>query len=348
VKQQVFYPLIFLISLIFFGIAQMLPSFSTAELQESMQKASVRMDQASLKLKECREESGLQLNLQTDINATGLIGVEFSDITTSLGQLEAKRTTANPNFAALMIVLLNQAGVKQGDTIAVGASGSFPALLLAVLSASQALELRPLVIFSIGASQWGANDPDFHGLKMWDCLVKNDLWDFELVALSLGGDRDRGENMSAQGYTLAKNSIDKSGVTFIDEPDLIRNVATRMRLYKQAAGSAAIKVFINIGGSYANLGTDSAVLSVPPPEKRGVLFAMAAEKVPVIHLLYIRGLAREFGLPWDPAPLPHPGTGAIFQRNPGRDPQFMIFAVSYLLLVFTLIFIHFRSGRNII
>lgn len=358
VKKQVFYPLIFFISLVFFGLAQLLPSFSGTGLQESMRQAANRMELASQQIKGCREETGWRPDLKTDINATGLIGLEFSTITTSLGQLPAKRTTTNPNFAGLMVLLLSQAGVKRGDTVAVGASGSFPALLLAVISACRELDLKPLVIFSIGASQWGANDPDFHGLEIWDCLVKKGLWDLSPIALSMGGDRDIGENMPAEGYTLIKKSIEKSGVVFIDEPELTHNVAARMRFYKQAAGAAAIKAFVNIGGSYANLGIDSAVLAVkpgvsrinviPPVDKRGVLFAMAAEKVPVIHLLFIRGLVGEYGLPWDPAPLPGPDIGRILQHAPIRGRLFSALALSYLLLVSALIYFYFQSRGSVL
>ena len=71
-----------------------------------------------------------------DTGHTGLIGPEWSDLTTTLGDPEAKRTTINPNFAGLIAELLIQAGVKQGDTIAIGSSASFPALLIASLSAA--------------------------------------------------------------------------------------------------------------------------------------------------------------------------------------------------------------------
>ena len=131
------------------------------------------MAEAESVLKECRKTSGLAADLESDINDTGLIGMENSIITTSIGHLRAKRTSTNPNLAGLVVYFLNDCGVKRGDVIAVGASSSFPALVVATLAAAKALGLKPLVISSLGASQWGANDPDFHWLKMWGCLQKN-------------------------------------------------------------------------------------------------------------------------------------------------------------------------------
>ena len=55
---------------------------------------------------------------------------------TNTGSLEAKRTTLNPNWAAVVVQLLFDAGVERGGTIAIGVSGSFPALNLAAFSAA--------------------------------------------------------------------------------------------------------------------------------------------------------------------------------------------------------------------
>ena len=60
-------------------------------------------------------------------------------------------------------------------------------------------------------------------------------------------------------------------------------------------------------------------IEAPPLPDRGVLFEMAAQGTPVIHLLHVRGLALRYGLPWDPIPLPAPGTTAgSGQRHAAR------------------------------
>ena len=71
-----------------------------------------------------------------------MIGQRWSGMTTTLGVLEAKRTSTHPDFAAAIVSLLKQCGAKPGDRVAINLSGSFPALGLSALSAAQVLEFR--------------------------------------------------------------------------------------------------------------------------------------------------------------------------------------------------------------
>ncbi|HSA94438.1 MAG TPA: poly-gamma-glutamate system protein, partial [Acidobacteriota bacterium] len=139
-------------------------------LRDEMLQASTLMAAAEAAVRDCRVKAGVAIDPEADPNGTGLVGLETSPITTSLGNLGAKRTTTNPNFAGLVAALLAEAGVRSGDTIAVGASGSFPALIIATLSAARVMNLRVLLVTSLGASEWGANDPAFGWLDMDDCL----------------------------------------------------------------------------------------------------------------------------------------------------------------------------------
>ena len=344
---------LFFLSVLFYALAQIIPNRSAAALKRDMIEASQIMAEATDTLKECRRVLGLRTDLESDINDTGLIGVDQSVITTSVGLLEAKRTSVNPNFAGLIVKLLHACGVKRGDAIAVGASGSFPALIVAALSAAKALEVQPLVISSLGASQWGANDPYFHWLKMSDCLAEHGAISMQPIVVTLGGERDTGEDMDERGRTLLLEEIRKSGILFLSEPDLMENVRLRMNIYKQEAGERPIKAFVNVGGSWANMGTDSSILrlkpglnkigSLPALENRGMISAMAAENIPVIHLLFVRGLARDYGLPWDPVPLPGPGEGALYKSLKEKQASFLFLAVLYLALILLVIIFRKRA-----
>lgn len=334
---------LFIISLSFFLLAQFIPFRKGDSISGDMLRASEIMGEALAALKECQSEGGLPLDRENDPNQTGLIGIEFSPLTTTIGNLEAKRTTTNPNFAALVVYLLQEAGVERGDIVAVGASSSFPALIVAVLSAAKAMDLHPLIINSLGASQWGANIRDYNWLDMLNCLLKAGIFGFEPIAFSLGGEKDNGEDMSPEGRSFLIEEINKSGFPFIDESELRENVEYRMQLYEKSAAGKKIKAFINIGGSWANMGTDAKVLELkpglvrirqlPPLGNRGVIFEMASRKIPVIHLLFIRGLVERYGLSWDPVPLPSPGKERLFQRSRERQPLFLVLSVVYLLLV---------------
>lgn len=307
-----------------------------------MTRASEVMAGALEALRGCRGAIGLEWDPAQDVNRTGLIGLEHSVLTTSIGSLEAKRTTTNPNFAGLLVYLMKEAGVKEGDAVAVGASGSFPALAVAAVAAAEVMRAEPLVILSLGASQWGANHPRFHGLSILDCLLDRGVIRSRPIAVSLGGDRDSGEDMLPEGRDLLVQDIHSRAYPLVLEPSLQRNVEDRMRLYAEKAGRMRIAVFVNIGGNHANMGTSPEVLNLKPgltkvntlpdPEHRGVLHEMASRGIPVIHLLFIRGLAERYLLPWDPVPLPEPGEGELYSLTGSKQPAFLVVAGAYFFV----------------
>ncbi|MCX6570801.1 MAG: poly-gamma-glutamate system protein [Candidatus Aminicenantes bacterium] len=323
--------------------------FPEPDVRAEMNKASRTMAAATAAIRACRVEEGAPVDRETDPNGTGLIGLETSPITTSAGRLEAKRTTTNPNFAALVVSLFHEAGVRRGDAVAVGASSSFPALIVATLSAAEVMGLEPVVISSLGASEWGANIPGFNWTDMEDCLRAAGVLAISPLARAIGGDEDVGRDMSPEGRALLESRIRESGVPFLEESDLERNVELRMKLYREGAGTRPIKAFVNIGGSWANIGTNSEVLKlrpglasgvfVPPPTERGVLQAMAAEKIPVIHLLNIKGLCERYGLPWDPRPLPRPGEGPLFRDAAGKNWPSVALTAVYVLAMIVIMFL---------
>ncbi len=335
-----------ILSVVYLFLARFFPS-GAPEVRDEMIAASRLMARSTAALKECRTGRGLPVDPSADPNGTGLIGEEGSAITTSAGRLEAKRTTTNPAFAGLLVSLLHQAGVRRGDVIAVGASSSFPALVVATLAAAKAMGVEPLIISSLGASEWGGNIPSFSWLDMEDCLNEARLIDVRPIARAIGGDEDIGRDMSPEGRALLAARIRAGGAPFLEEPDLGRNVARRMALYREAAGSRPVKAFVNIGGSWANLGTDADVLKiepglargvlVPPPARRGVIQAMAADGVPVIHLLNVRGLCERYGLPWDPRPLPAPGEGPFYRRAAAGSATNIVLTAAYVLAMLALL-----------
>lgn len=313
------------------------------KLRNEMIRASRLMEEAVAAIRSCREARGVPIDITTDVNATGLIGLEDSSITTSLGNLEAKRTTTDPNFAGLVVSLLSGAKVEPGDAISIGASSSFPALIVASLCAARAMGVEPLLICSLGASQWGANHPDFFWIDIQNCLDRAGVLAIRPLAFSLGGEGDRGEDMSPEGRTFLIQKARDSGIPFLEEGGLIENVRERLRLYEEASGGKKIKAFINVGGGYANMGIDSEILKVgpglanirrlPSPERRGVIFEMTSRGIPVVHLLHIKGLCDRYGLAWDPRPLARPGEGVLYQAKILSKTRFFLIAGIYFLLV---------------
>jgi poly-gamma-glutamate system protein len=255
--------------------------------------------------------------------------------------LEAKRTSLHPDLAGLLVHLLEGAGVRSGDTVALGASGSFPGLLLAGLAAVKALEARPVSILSLGASSFGATRPELHLLRIYRIFQDGGIVDVPPAAVSLGGEGDVGGGLSQVLREELRRAVSDAGVPLLEFPDLAENVAHRMEIYGRPAA------FVNAGGAEANLGTSPAVLGLPPGlllpagirwdgeipgrARRGVLFEMLARDVPVLHLLHIRGLALRHGLPWDPVPLPEPGTAPLLSGSSGTGVGLWTITAGYLL-----------------
>lgn len=316
-------------------------------------KASQIMLNAISTISAFRDSAGIPIDITVDPNRTGIIGSELSPIATTLGNLEAKRTTTNPNFAAVIVQLLDEAGVVAGDTIAIGCSASFPALMIATLAAAQAMHVHPVFIMSLGTSSFGATNPDFDLLDIFDFLYQKKIFTVPPAAISLGGDLDIGRDFEPETRERLIQQIKSSGIPFIYEPSLEKNVSQRMKVYVGNSSLSRIAAFVNIGGSHTNLGTSELILKVKPgltkpnfiPAKaeRGVLFEMAARNVPIIHLLYIKGLALHYGLPWDPIPLPVPGDLGSLTNQKNQTSRFWVIAVIYFGALISLVFYGAKS-----
>ena len=82
-------------------------------------KAASLAKKAAETLKDYRLEKGVFIDDVNDPNQTALIGQEYTQITTDRGYIEAKLSSTNPNFAAVIVQLLEDAGVNEGDNVAV-------------------------------------------------------------------------------------------------------------------------------------------------------------------------------------------------------------------------------------
>ena len=280
------------------------------------------MARALESIKALRHSKGLPIDRDLDPNQTGIIGDEFTPLTTSLGDVEAKRTSANPAFAAVLVKYFSDAGLTRGDVVAVGASGSLPALLLATLSAARVLDLEPVVIYSVGASMYGANIPGFTCVDMLARLRADGLLPYHIAAVSPGGEEDNGAGaLFDEAGTALVAEARRTTLPMVSGTSLAERIQWRLRLFDTAAGDRPIRCFVNIGGASANVGDTPEWLAlpnglllrvarVPSSPTRGLVFEFAARGVPVVHLLHVAGLARDNHLPYDPIPLARPDHGS--------------------------------------
>jgi poly-gamma-glutamate system protein len=160
---------------------------------------------------------------------------------------------------------------------------------------------------------------------------------YRFVAVAPGGERDTGKGVlfDEDGTTLVDEAR-KTGLPVLGGGTLAANIQERLRVFDRAAGGRPIRCFVNIGGASANYGDTPASLELPgglvrrvaalPGEPtRGLVFEFAARGIPVVHLLYVRGLAKSNHLPYDPVPFPpfgeiqnHPRTDFL-PRHPGNQ-----------------------------
>jgi hypothetical protein len=205
--------------------------------QEKLAAANLAQEAFDV-IKAARIDVGPPIDRTIDPTESGLIGIPMSPVTTVIGDVSAKQTSVNPNFAAIIVEMLKEAGVKDGDVVAVGMSGSFPALNICTYAACETLNVRPLVISSASASQWGANVPALlwpdmerilrnkgrkipilgeDGQPVLDdngepTFKEDGLFTITSIACSIGGHQDRGLGLNEDGLRLVKASIERNGL----------------------------------------------------------------------------------------------------------------------------------------
>ena len=287
---------------------------------------------------------------EADPAQTGMIGLLTSPVTSDSASLSAKQTSVNPNFAAAIVQMLKKAGMKDGDLVAVGCTGSFPALNICTYAAINTLNLKPVIISSAASSQWGANDPEFLWLDMEKVLYERDVFPYRSVAASLGGVEDKAIGISNLGKRKLTDGIKRNAIRMINSKDYLNSIEQRMSIYQEHAGDLPIKAYINVGGGTVSVGTRWGKRTFEPGLNLrkptggryydSVMTRFIDDGIPVIHLAGIERLAIKYGLPLQPASLPIPGEGEIFYRAEYNK----WLAGSVLLIIVISMYVLIRSG----
>lgn len=271
-------------------------------------------------VKAYKAELGIPLS-EEDYHETGMIGESFTGITTTLGAIEAKRTTAWPDMGALCVRLLYEAGVRPGDTVGAGFSGSFPAMNLAVIAACQVMNVKLVYISSVGASTYGANNPELTFPEMAHRLVEDGLLETDSTAVTMGGDQDVGGGMVDPALREEiRSRLLEMGLPLLEEPDFHRNLQLRQQIYQE---NGPIDCFVAVGGNITSMGLGEVGIGlgqgVLSPQQivrltpdSGLVQRYLSEGIPAINLLNIRKLVTDYGLPYDPDSWPEMGSSAVY------------------------------------
>ena len=322
-------------------------------------KAANLMKESMVELKNVRMEAGVFIDDENDPNETGLVGSPFSLITTDEGDLDAKLTTLDPNFSAGMVELMLRMNLQKGDTVAILLTGSMPGANIAVLTAANAMGLIPMVITSVGASQWGANHADFTWLDMESILFNKGLINTRSVAASVGGRNDMGRLLSPAGREIIISNIENYNIPLIRKNRLAENIDERMKLFESFNKITNYSAMINVGGGVASLGTsfnskllpagiinrsDVVNISIRDGGIEGVLAKFAKKNVPVLHVLNIKSLTEKLGMPFAPIPIPEVGSGVLY----AEEKYNILIATVCLFIVCGLVFgVGYQSKQKI-
>lgn len=303
-----------------------------------------QMEEAMAHIRELRQKSR-RIDADVDPLDSGLIGVSSSPVTSLSGHLPAKQTTINPNWAAVALKMLREAGVEKDDIVAVAVSGSFPALNLAAYTAIEQLGAKPIIIVSGSASQWGANVPGLTWIDMARELRAAGLISSTEVAGSLGGAEDRGIGVSERGKDIIRLAIKRSDIQFLLPANLEESVAKRIALYSKFAGRSPVRAYINIGGGSASTGPPSIdhyfepglITSATPRAFAvdSVTGHFLKQGVPVLNFSGIATIARRYGLPLTPTAAQPIGSGGVYNTMGYRR----WLAVFWIGLILALIYI---------
>jgi len=265
---------------------------------------------------------GFIIDEEADPALTGMIGQSITAVTSNTGFIEAKLTSTNPNFAAVIVHLLTEVALGSGDLVAVGVSGSFPALNVSTFAALKTLKIEPISIASASASEWGANQVDYLWIDMERTLEESGLIGFRSIAASRGGIDDRGVGITAEGHDLIDQAIERNQLEPITPETLTASIERRMELFDERAGGKLIKAYINVGGGTASVGTHVGKkqfkpgINVSPPRgpdiADSVMLRFAKRGVPVLHVSRIKLIAERYELPIAPRTTIPIGRGKVF------------------------------------
>lgn len=309
-------------------------------------RASLAMKRGMDVIKNYRIKHVDPIDAEFDPARSGMIGLPQSPITSKSGQLKAKQHTINPNWGAVMVDLYKAARLKAGDTVAMGFSGSFPALNLAALVAAEVLQLKVISITSVASSTWGANDPKLTWLDMERILYEEGIIAHRSIAASFGGMEDSELGKSKKKREVLRTVIERNGLSPLEFETGKEQVDERMALYWKAAGDSPIALYVNVGGSTVSVGTREVKrLFNPGLNKRlpqgasdvdSVMTRFAAEGLPVIHMVNIRQLVQKYGMPENPVAVPGVGEGAIYTRI-----EYNLYLVAANLIIMLLVLFAF-------
>lgn len=283
---------------------------------EVMRQAATIAATAQREILRLKTEKGLLQPASLDPNRTGLIGPDWSEIATTIGDVTAKRTATNPDLAAVIVRVLQEHGIKRGQTVGAVLSGSFVGANIATLAAFDAMGVKAVIVSSLGASMYGAADPELTWLDMETALAQAGLFKVRSIAVVAGGESAVGNSLSDTGRQMLSAAAQRNGFTLIGGDDFAA-IKQAVKARVAQAAPEGLAALISAGGAVLSIGTCIDAARLPSGLVRGkqpcadgvpgFIHDYAAAGAPVLHILNMKRFALDHGLPYDPVPLPSIG-----------------------------------------
>ena len=346
-RKSLFLLLIFLLSI---GSIFIVKSSNSVNFTASRS----RFEQTSIELTEKwfdviiaeKNKRGIHTDAVTNIRYKEMLGEDFSTITTTLGSLEAKELSTNPEFAALITKYLLESKIDSNSTVGVTLSGSFPALAVAALASLQTLHANVILFSSLGASSYGANQTKATWIDIENWLRRKGGLIYQTNILTPGAEDDNGGGLKEEGFEEIKTAANRNNQQLYYPKNLNESINTKLSMQNEAK----IDLLINIGGNQASMGSCVHSLSIPNGlnkgeklcncKSRGIVSRLSEIGVPFLQLLNIRDLAVKNGIPLNPS-LEYGESSLIDKARINKLPIYFML----LLLITGLIFykLHFQK-----
>lgn len=298
---------------------------------------------------EIKKEKGLLSEEGKSLKYGGLSGLEYSETTTTLGSLDAKITAMNPDFAALTMRWLDDLKVDSTKTVGVILSGSFPSLSICALAALQQVNAKTVIISSLGASSYGANDPQATWIDLENWLRSKGGLKYKSDIVSLGAEDDNGGGLVDEGVEMLKKAAARNNTTLF----IPKEYNESFQVKKKLLAAKKIDLLINIGGNQVSMGACVHGISIPngmhknikccTDKDRGLIFEFAEHGVPIIHFLNIKSLASAYGLPI--MPKQYFEKSEILYQDKQESRLFLIFSIA--LITFMLFLFKYKPNKTI-
>ncbi len=314
---------LFVLSVVLFYIAQVNYVHIKTDNYDMKVAAAQLMKNAIDTLQVELQNRNMEIDPIDDPLKTGLIGMRLSSITTDRGLLSEKRAAINPNIAAIFVEEFTRLKLSPGDHIAVGITGSNPAVNLALYSAIQVMGLSPKIILAVSSASYGANREDLTWLDIESIMREKRLFNFSSSYASLGGKEDLAVGLSDNGITALREAMNRNQVPLLIGSSLMDNIDIRMAAYEELLpADQRYQLFVNVGTGLANVGSEPNANLIPEGvnrklaerayEKEGVMMKMAKRNVTVLHVRRILRWAKKYDLPVSIDTMPKVGEGKVF------------------------------------